>query len=176
MRCSSSNIMEKFLKQLIIILVTIILSVGVCWEVFQSKPTSKSLQVSEDFDEDLEDARNFFNALSHEKNYMFYPVGDYRYFEILNWTKGPVFGYRYIAEENSLEFIVGNIDGSETTFFKIADIADFSEINKSSCYCDDEENIFLYPSETETSLQFTVGEKTYIIDRKLNVWDVPQTK
>ena len=107
---------------------------------------------------------------------MFNFSGDYRYFEILNWTNGPVFGYRYVSEDPSLEFIIGNIDGSETIFFKIPGVTDFKEIEKSSGYCDEDGNVYLSSSGTETSLQFTVEGKNYIIDRKLNVWDVPQTK
>ena len=166
--------MKKFWTAFII--VTVILLVGVCWISFQSKPTSKSLQVSDSFDKDLEDARSFFKNLPQGQNYMFNYSGDYRYFEILNWTYGPVFGYRYVSEDPSLEFIIGNIDGSETIFFKIPGVTDFKEIEKSSGYCDEDGNVYLSSSGTETSLQFTVEGKNYIIDRKLNVWDVPQTK
>lgn len=107
---------------------------------------------------------------------MFTQIGDYRYFEILNWTQGPVVGYRFVSKDSSLEFIVGNIDGSETTIFKIPDVIGFKEIEKTSGYIDEKGNILISSSGSEKSLQFTVGESNYIIDRKLTVWDVPQTK
>lgn len=166
------------MKKIIILLTVTILSVGVCWTIFQSKPTDQKLKefkVSDDFEEILEKPREASKELSQNQNYMFAYSGDYRYFQILNWEKGAVLGYRYLNQQCSLEFIIGNLDCSEVSFFTIPNVVSFKEITFDYSYYEGE-ILYNLPSD-RTVLQFsTMGEddssKTYILENDLTVWEL----